>query len=136
MLLLKIGWGLREHEQVEQFSSFVMIFNLVHINLSGTDVLGWCVVELFRCVRDILTGGEIRASCVTLYFTSCCEIRGYKYGWRNSGWTTMKAMCVFGCLKLDWSFTTCVAVGLDVACYFMFEEWWCCPRWKSMNCAG
>ena len=23
----------------------------------------------------------------------------------------MKVMCVFGCLKLDWSFTTCVAVG-------------------------
>ena len=100
-----------------------MIFCLVYINLSGTDVLCWRVDELFRCVRDILTGGEIRASCVTLYFTSCCEIRGYKFGWRNSGWTTMKVMCVFGCLKLDWSFTSCVAVRLDVAWYFMFEEW-------------
>ena len=79
--------------------------------LSGIDVLGWCVDELFRCVRVILAGGEIRASGVTLYFTSCCEIRRYKFGWRNSGWTTMKVMCVFGCLKLDWSFTTCVAVG-------------------------
>ena len=76
-----------------------MISSLVYINLSGTDVLGWCVDELFRCVRDFLTGGEIRASCVTLYFTSCCEIRGYKYGWRNSGRTTMKAMCVF----LSWT---------------------------------
>ena len=69
---VEIGWGLRENEQVtrlvQQFPSFVMIFSLVYINLSGTEVLGWCVVELFRCVRDTL-----------------------------AGWTTMKVMCVFGC---------------------------------------
>ena len=94
----------RSRDLCQQFSSFVMIFSLVYINLSGTDVLCWCVDELFRCVRDILRGGEIRASCVTLY----------KYGWRNSGWATMKAMCVL-LLKLDWSFSSCVAVGLDVA---------------------
>ena len=55
----------RSRDLCQQFSSFVMILSLVYINLSGTDVLCWCVDELFRCVRDILTGGEIRASCVT-----------------------------------------------------------------------
>ena len=31
-------------------------------------MLGWCVDELFRCVRDIFfAGNEIRASRVTLF---------------------------------------------------------------------
>ena len=86
-------------------------------------------------MRVILAGGEIRASCVTLYFTSCCEIRGYKYGWRNTGWTTMKAMCVL-LLEVGLVVHNMRCRGLDVAWCFMFEEWWCCPRWKSMNCVG
>ena len=31
------------------------------INLSGTAVLDWCDGELFRCVKDRITGGEVVA---------------------------------------------------------------------------
>ena len=33
-------------------------FRVVHINLSGTEVLDLCVDELFRRVKDRVTGGE------------------------------------------------------------------------------
>ena len=78
---------------MQQFSSFVMIFSLVYINLFGTDVLGWCIDELFRCLRDILTGCEINEG-------NLCD----------------------RLLKLDWSFTTCVAVKFEDTRYGMFED--------------
>ena len=59
MLLLKIWLG---------FTSARIGGETCAHQLSGTDVLGWCVDELFRCVRVILAGGEIRASCVTPVF--------------------------------------------------------------------
>ena len=36
-------------------------FNVVFINLSGTAVLDWCDGELFRRVKDRITGGEFVA---------------------------------------------------------------------------
>ena len=39
-------------------------FDVVHINLSGTEVLDWCVDELLRRVNDRVTGGEFTAIVV------------------------------------------------------------------------
>ena len=53
---------------------------------------------------------------MTLYFTLCREFRGCSgHVWlgelRPDG---NEDMCVFGCLRLNWSFTTCVAVVMGV----------------------
>ena len=52
-------------------------FNVVFINLSGTAVLDWCDDELFRRVRDRITGGEFVAVVLSPPFlTFCCRFRG------------------------------------------------------------
>ena len=52
-------------------------FNVVFINLSGTAVLDWCDDELFRRVRDRITGGEFVAVVLSPPFlTFCRRFRG------------------------------------------------------------
>ena len=52
-------------------------FHVEFINLSGTAVLGWCDDELFRRVKDRITGGEFVAVVLSPpYFTFCRKFRG------------------------------------------------------------
>ena len=52
-------------------------FTVVFINLSGTAVLDWCDGELFRRVKDRITGGEFVAVVLSPpYSTFCRRFRG------------------------------------------------------------
>ena len=52
-------------------------FHVEFINLSGTAVLDWCDDEMFRCVKDRITGGEFVAVVLSPpYFTFCRKFRG------------------------------------------------------------
>ena len=77
----------------QKFSSFALVvpvdvavfekdvggcgFHVEFINVSGTAVLDWCDDELFRRVKDRITGGEFVAVVLSPpYFTFCLKFRG------------------------------------------------------------